>query len=117
MTADLQFLERAVVQLEDLAEACHVLPEEAHQSQLTKNAHDLGCTLFSDNDPVNSASKNLNSSGEGVGVFQKSRGLFSAKEVLDMVEWYRLILACPNENVFDLRGVSSDRVSEVGDKE
>lgn len=102
------------MQGEDGAETGHVLPEEADHPQLTQNAHHLVCALLLDDDPVNSTSEYLDGLGKCVCVLQEARRFFSAKQILDIVQWYGFVLARSVEYMLNLGVLGGGRVCEVG---
>ena len=76
MASEFQLLQSPVVQLEDGAEAGHVLPEEAQETQLTQNTNDFRSAMLLDDDAMCPAPEDLDSLGECIGVVEEGRGRF-----------------------------------------
>lgn len=112
-----QLFESSVVQLKDGAEAGHVLPEEAYQSHLTQDTYNIGSALLSNNDPMDTTTEQLDSFGQGVGMFQEGGGFLPPKKILNVVQGYRLVLRGPVQHVLYLRSFGRGRIGEIGDKE
>ena len=61
-----------------------MLPEKAHEPQLTEDADHFCCALLSNNDAVVSGSEYLYRARKGIGVLEEGRGFFPAEKVFDV---------------------------------
>lgn len=73
--------------------------------------------MLSDDDPVNSSAKYLDGLGEGIGVVQEGRRLFSAKQILDVVQRYGFVPTCSVQDMLNLRELGGGRICEICDEQ
>ena len=99
VAVDIQILQSSGMQSVDNTKALDILPEEPHKAQLAQNAHDLGGSLFPDNNSMNARSKDLDCLGQICVVVDKGRWFLSPKKVLYVGERDRLIGTSSPEHV------------------
>jgi hypothetical protein len=90
--ANAEVLDEARVQLVDIREALPVLPEELDQLQLRYNANNIRGTLFCNQDPVHSATKDLHGFCQVGRVGQRDQRLLPVAHLLHVPQRYRLAL-------------------------